>query len=57
MKPPTTLKMNITDDAEPDKPSLLDIDETKDSKEVKQNLEAFINDIEDIETGEPKTNP
>ena len=57
MKPPTTLKMNITDDAEPDKPSLLDIDETNDYKEVKKNLEAFINGIEDIETGDPKTNP
>ena len=51
-KPPAILKIT-----EEPKPVLPDINETHDSKEVKKNLEAFIKDIEDIETGDPKTNP
>ena len=50
-KHPPILKMNITDEP---KPVLPDINETHDSKEVKKNLEAFIKDMEDIETGDPK---
>jgi len=55
MKPPTTLKMNTS--SESVKPVLPDINETRDSSEVKKTLETFIEGIEDIETGDPKTNP
>ena len=49
---PPVLKLNTHDKPEVVTPELPKINETDEKKEVQLNLEAFINDIEDIEKGD-----
>ena len=51
---PSVLKLNTNDNDKPKvvTPELPKINETDETKEVQLNLEAFINDIEDIEKGD-----
>ena len=49
---PSVLKLNTNDKPEVVTPELPKINETDETKEVQLNLEAFINDIEDIEKGD-----
>ena len=56
---PSVLKLNTNDNDKPKvvTPELPKINETDETKEVQLNLEAFINDIEDIEKGDPVPGP
>ena len=56
---PSVLKLNTNDNDKPKvvTPELPKINETDETKEVQLNLEAFINDIEDIEKGDSVPGP
>ena len=56
---PSVLKLNTNDNDKPKvvTPELPKINETDETKEVQLNLEAFINDIEDIEKGDVVPGP
>ena len=54
---PPVLKLNTNDKPKVVTPELPKINETDETKEVQLNLEAFINDIEDIEQGDVVPGP
>jgi hypothetical protein len=56
---PSVLKLNTENNTKPEvvTPELPKINETDETKEVQLNLEAFINDIEDIEKGDSVPGP